>query len=177
MFKQEYDKEKLKNIRLLVLDVDGVLTDGSIILNDYGVESKAFNVHDGHGIKLWHRAGHQSAILSGRAVNVTNLRAAQLDIQHVYQGCKEKLPAFKEMLETLNISPEQVAWVGDDVVDIPVARQAGFSAAVDNAVDELKLCADYVSKRQGGGGAVREIVKLILEHQDKWQKLMDRYLG
>jgi len=166
----------LSGIRLLVLDVDGVLTDGTIIVHADGTESKAFNVHDGHGIKLWHRAGGMTAILSGRSVAATNHRAEQLGIRHVVQGQKRKLPAFERLLDSCGVSAEQVACIGDDVVDIPLIRRAGLGVAVANAVPELKRVADWVTQAPGGHGAVREVIEYILKRSNRWAGLMERYL-
>lgn len=171
------DKEKtdLSDIRMLVLDVDGVLTDGNIIINHDGTESKRFNLHDGHGIKLWHRAGLTTALISGRETDATTERAKQLSIAHVLQGCKQKLPAFESLLSETGLTASQTAYVGDDLMDIPIVRRAGFGVAVANAVDELKRSADMVTDRDGGCGAVREVIEYILKNTGKWSELMQRY--
>ena len=176
MFSPDFDKSKLNDIKMLILDVDGVLTNGAIMINDDGVESKMFNVLDGHGVKLWQRAGNKVAIISGRAVNVTSVRAAQLGIEYVFQGCKEKKPVYEQLLENAMLTAKQVAFIGDDVVDIPIARNVGFAVAVKNAVEELKQQSDYTTEKNGGAGAVREVVELILKQQGKWDALMERYM-
>ena len=122
------------DIKLLVLDVDGVLTDGTITINTDGSESKSFNSLDGHGIRMWQRAGLKVAILSGRTSGPTDHRAAQLNIEYVFQDCHDKLPVLKKLIEQLSLKPQQVAFVGDDVPDLPVLRYVGFAAAVANAV-------------------------------------------
>ena len=165
----------LANIELLVLDVDGVLTDGSILINADGSESKSFNLLDGHGIRMWRRAGLKVAFLSGRETEATKYRAEQLKVDYCLQGCHFKLPALKKLLEEVGLSPEKVACVGDDLLDLPVIKYAGFGAAVANAVDEVKDIADFVTKRAGGCGAVREVIEYILKNTGKWQKLMERY--
>ncbi|AQQ71876.1 3-deoxy-D-manno-octulosonate 8-phosphate phosphatase KdsC [Limihaloglobus sulfuriphilus] len=170
------DAEKAKNIKMLILDVDGVLTDGGIILAEDGTEMKLFNSQDGHGIKLWQRAGLETAIISGRVTNVTAKRAEQLDIKYVMQGCKKKLPAYESLLEKVGLTAAQTAYIGDDTIDIPLVRRAGFGAAVENAVDELKHYADYTTKRKGGSGAVREVIELLLKASGRWDSLMERYL-
>lgn len=169
-------KPNLKAIELLVLDVDGVLTDGRVFIHSDGTESKGFSILDGHGIRMWQRAGLHVALLSGRASEATARRAEELEIAHVIQGAKSKLPVLKELLEKLNLSPEQAAYVGDDVMDLPIVRYVGFGVAVANAVDELKKHADYVTTRQGGDGAVREVIEYILKGSDRWASLMERYL-
>jgi 3-deoxy-D-manno-octulosonate 8-phosphate phosphatase (KDO 8-P phosphatase) len=163
-------------INWLVLDVDGVLTDGTIMLRGDGSESKRFNLHDGHGIKLWMRVGGDVSLLSGRASLATQCRAEQLNIKHVFQDCHQKLPVLKEFLDRMQIDPDRVAYVGDDLLDIPGVRHVGFGVAVANAVQELKDQADYITTARGGDGAVREVVEYILKRAGKWDALMERYL-
>jgi len=167
----------LKAIELLVLDVDGVLTDGRIITHQDGSESKCFHVLDGHGIRMWQRAGLKVALLSGRASPATARRAQELGIQHVIQDCKFKLPALQQLLAELGLAAERTAYVGDDVMDLPVIRYVGFGAAVANAVEEVKEYADYVTTRRGGEGAVREVIEYILKGSGRWAGLMERYLA
>lgn len=169
-------KTDLAAIKLMILDVDGVLTDGTIIIGADGSESKRFNLLDGHGIRMWHRAGLQTAIISGRQTQATETRAAQLQINYVFQNCHKKLPPFEELLAETGLSADKVAYIGDDLLDIPIARRVGFAVAVANAVDELKSCCHYVTSRPGGTGAVREVVEYILKNTDRWNKLMERYL-
>lgn len=169
-------KVKLSDIQLLVLDVDGVLTDGGLIVNADGSESKVFNTLDGHGIRLWKRAELKVAFLSGRTSVPTKVRAQQLDIDFCLQECHDKLSEIEKLLEQLNIKPENVAYVGDDLPDLPVIRYVGFGAAVANAVDEVKKEADFVTAKRGGDGAVREVIEYILKNSGRWEKLVDRYL-
>lgn len=166
----------LKAIELLVLDVDGVMTDGRVFIHSDGGESKGFNILDGHGIRLWQRAGLKVALLSGRVSLATTRRARELEIPHVIQDCKFKLPVLQQLLEELGLAPEQAAYVGDDLMDVPIVRFVGFGVAVANAVDELKEYADYVTTRPGGAGAVREVIEHILKGSGRWASLMDRYL-
>ncbi len=168
--------EKLKKVKLLALDVDGVLTDGSIIVNSDGSETKIFNVVDGHRISLWHRAGFESAIISGRYSEPTDIRAKQLSIKHVLQDCKFKLPAFESLLKKTDLEPDEVAYIGDDLMDIPVVTRVGFGVAVSTACTELKKNCDYVTKKLPGKGAVGEVVELMLRTKGKWSELMERYL-
>ena len=166
----------LSKIQLLILDVDGVLTDGGIVIHSDGTESKRFSVLDGHRIKLWQRSGGLTAIISGRETAATAIRAKQLDISLVMQGCLEKLPAFEQLLEDVGVTVEQTAFVGDDLMDIPLVRRAGFGVAVANAADELKEYADYITQQKGGDGAVAEVIEHLLKKMKKWDKLMERYL-
>ena len=125
---------------------------------------------------MWQRVGLKVAIISGRASEPTKIRAEQLQIEYVFQDCHHKLPVFKELLEQVGLSPEKVAYIGDDVTDLPVIRYAGFGVTVANAVDEVKQSADYVTAKPGGSGAVREVIEYILKKSDKWQQLMTRYM-
>lgn len=172
----EKQKINFNDIQLLVMDVDGVLTEGAIIINSDGSETKAFNVADGHGIRMWKRAGLQVAFLSGRFSLPTAHRAEQLEIDHCIQDSHHKLPSLKQLLDKLGLSPSQVAYIGDDLLDLPPMRYVGFSAAVANAVDEVKEHADFVTSRCGGKGAAREVIEYILKNSGRWKKLMDRYL-
>lgn len=166
----------LADIKLLVMDVDGVLTDTAIIINADGSESKVFSSLDGHGIRMWQRAGLKAAFLSGRESEPTERRAHQLDIEHCIQDCHNKLTALKELAEKLDLTAEAIAFIGDDLTDLPSIQYAGFGVAVANAVDEVKHYADYVTTRPGGRGAVREVIEYILKSAGKWQELMARYL-
>ena len=169
-------KPNLATIELLVLDVDGVLTDGTLVINGNGSESKCFNTLDGHGIKMWQRVGLKVAILSGRHSAPTNCRAQQLEIEYCLQDCHDKLPALVKLAEQLNLSPDKIAYIGDDLPDLPAIRYAGFGVAVANATDEVKQYADFITNRPGGNGAVREVIEYILKNTGKWQELMKRYL-
>jgi 3-deoxy-D-manno-octulosonate 8-phosphate phosphatase (KDO 8-P phosphatase) len=166
----------LADIEMLVMDVDGVLTNGTLVINADGSESKFFNSMDGHGIRMWQRAGLKVALISGRASEPTQRRAEQLQIEYVFQDCHNKLPVFEKLLEQLGLSPDKVAYIGDDLTDLPTIRYAGFGVAVANAVDEVKQYADYVTTHPGGSGAVREVIEYILKNSGRWQKLMARYL-
>ena len=174
--RQAIKPSNLADIQMLVLDVDGVLTDGTIIINADGSESKSFNSLDGHGIRMWQRAGLKVAFLSGRECEPVSRRAKQVEIDYCIQNSHDKLPALKELLKQAKLTAEKVAYIGDDLPDLPAMRYAGFAAAVTNAVDEVKQHADFVTTRPGGSGAVREVIEYILKKTGKWQKLMKRYL-
>jgi 3-deoxy-D-manno-octulosonate 8-phosphate phosphatase (KDO 8-P phosphatase) len=145
---------KLHNIKLLVLDVDGVLTDGTIVVNAEGGESKFFNSLDGHGIRLWRRAGLKVAFLSGRTSEPVTRYARQLDVDYIFQGCHYKMPVLEKLLDELGLSAGEVAFVGDDLPDLPAISYVGFGVAVADAIEEVKQHADYVTTRKGGSGAV-----------------------
>lgn len=168
-------EERLKKIRLLILDVDGVMTDGRIIFDSNGVESKFFNVKDGHGIKMLQRSGIEVAIISGRESQVVTNRAAELGIRLVYQKSLDKLTPFNRILAETGLAEEETGFIGDDLIDIPVLKRAGFAAAPADADAEVLPYVHYVAKKSGGWGAVREICDMILKAQGKWDELTRRY--
>jgi 3-deoxy-D-manno-octulosonate 8-phosphate phosphatase (KDO 8-P phosphatase) len=165
---------RMSAIELLVLDVDGVLTDGRIIYSDDGREIKTFHVHDGAGVRFWLDAGRQAAIISGRRSASVIRRAQELGIELVIQGAGAKLPAFKTLLQQTGLAPHQVCAMGDDLPDLPLLRNAGLGVAVADACPELRSAAHYVTGKPGGQGAVREVVELLLAGQGQWQPLLDR---
>jgi 3-deoxy-D-manno-octulosonate 8-phosphate phosphatase (KDO 8-P phosphatase) len=168
-------EERLKKIKLLILDVDGVMTDGRIIFDSNGVESKFFNVKDGHGIKMLQRTGVEVGIISGRESQVVANRAVELGITQVFQKSLDKLVPFRQMLETTGLTEEEVAFMGDDVIDIPILRRVGFAAIPADAVAEVVPFAHFVAKNRGGWGAVREVCDLILRGQGNWESTTARY--
>jgi 3-deoxy-D-manno-octulosonate 8-phosphate phosphatase (KDO 8-P phosphatase) len=165
----------LKNIELLLLDVDGVLTDGRIILTPSGEEIKEFHVRDGSGMKFWRRVGKRIAIVTGRASPAVELRAKGLDVDALRMGAKDKYPAYRSVLDELKMSPSQTAVVGDDLPDLPLLLDCGFAVAVADAVDEVKQAADHVTARAGGHAAVREVIELILKETAQWDSILARY--
>lgn len=167
----------LADIVLLVMDVDGVLTDGTVILHHDGTESKRFSLLDGHGIKMWHRAGLQVAWISGRGSDATRRRAEQLGVSLVFEDVTVKLPVFEDLLKKTGLQASQAAYIGDDLLDIPIIRRAGLGVAAANAVDEVKQHADWVTTRPGGTGAVRDVIEYILKGSGRWDALMERYLA
>jgi 3-deoxy-D-manno-octulosonate 8-phosphate phosphatase (KDO 8-P phosphatase) len=169
-------RERAASIRLLVLDVDGVLSDGKIYLDADGKESKAFNARDGLGIKALQRAGIEVAVITGRVSEPVNRRAADLGIRHVYQGCERKLGPFMELLEATGLDPREACFAGDDWIDIPVLMRAGLAITVPNAEPRVKQYAHWVTSREGGDGAVREICNLLLDAQGKAQAVLDAIL-
>lgn len=168
-------EEKLKKIKLLILDVDGVLTDGRIIFDSNGIESKFFNVKDGHGIKMLQRCGIEVGIISGRESVVVTNRAIELGIGQVYQKSLDKMVPYRQMLEATGLTDEEVAFMGDDVIDIPILRRVGFAAAPADAVAEVLPFAHFVSRNRGGWGAVREVCDMLLKAQGTWDSVTARY--
>ena len=168
-------KNKLKKIKLLLLDVDGVLTDEKIIIDNNRVESKFFNVKDGHGIKLLQRAGIDVGIITGRESNVVKIRASELGINLIFQKSHNKLESLIEILKITGLNYDEIAYCGDDIVDIPVLKRVGVSFVVRNASEECKKYADFVTYNASNNGAVREIVELILKLTGKWKEVFKRY--
>jgi 3-deoxy-D-manno-octulosonate 8-phosphate phosphatase (KDO 8-P phosphatase) len=162
-------------IQLLVLDVDGVLTDGSIIYADSGSELKVFHVRDGVGIKAWRQQGKPVAILSSRSSRVVEARAAELGIETVIQGAADKLAAFRQVLARDGLEPSGACFIGDDLPDLPVLVRCGLAVAVGDACPEAKALAHYVTTAAGGRGAVRETIELILRCQGRWQGVVEGY--
>jgi 3-deoxy-D-manno-octulosonate 8-phosphate phosphatase (KDO 8-P phosphatase) len=169
--------ERCARIELLVVDVDGVLTDGAIIYADNNVEVKAFHVRDGSGLKIWQLAGKRSAVITGRTSPVVAVRAAELGMAPVLQGAADKLPAFRTILADAGLQPQQVCFIGDDVPDLPVLLTCGLAAAVADACADVRAAAHYVTRTPGGRGAVREVIELILRCQGSWRPIVDRLRG
>lgn len=168
-------KQRAARIKLLLMDCDGVLTDGRITLLTGGDELKTFHVRDGHGLVLLHRAGLRSGIISGRSSSLVDRRAKELGIEFVRQGTWNKIEDFEEIVEKAGTPLEEIAFVGDDVTDIPLMLRVGLAVAVADAVPETKQVAHLITKEKGGDGAVREVTDLILQSQGRWDELMRRY--
>lgn len=167
--------QRCARIEMLVLDVDGVLTDGCIRYTDQGAEIKAFHVRDGSGLKLWTTLGKKAGIITGRRSPIVQRRADELGVQAVIQGADDKKSALVQMLKSLNVTSEQACAIGDDIVDLGVMRACGLAIAVADACAEAKEDADYVTQAAGGRGAVREVIEWILRAQGTWQALVERY--
>ena len=168
-------EDRCRAIELLVLDVDGVLTEGSIILGDAGEELKRFHVRDGSGLKFWRLAGKRTALITGRSSRLVERRAAELGLDFVYQGVEDKLAALAEILKATSFRPEQVCAVGDDLPDLPLLAASGLAAAVADACIDVRRAAHYVTQAPGGRGAVRETIELLLRCQGHWQTLLNHY--
>ncbi|MFA7094866.1 MAG: 3-deoxy-manno-octulosonate-8-phosphatase KdsC [Gammaproteobacteria bacterium] len=168
--------ERAARIRLVIFDVDGVLTDGSLFLSDSGEEYKAFHSRDGHGIKMLQRTGVQVAVITGRTSNVVIHRMRDLGVSLLYQGSIEKLPVFEALVEQLGVEPDHVAYVGDDVVDLPVMRRVGFAIAVQDAHPMVKKHAHWQTPNGGGRGAARDVCELIMEAQGTLDEALGKYL-
>ena len=165
----------LNNVKMVIMDVDGVLTDGKIIIDANGVESKAFYVQDGSAITYLHRAGMKTAIISGRNSEVVELRAKELSIEDVYLGIHKKMDAYEEILKKHKLKDNEICYIGDDLIDLPILRKVGFSVAVPNAPLEVKERVSYITDAPGGYGAIREVTEKILKSQGKWKEITSRY--
>ncbi|RLA02401.1 MAG: 3-deoxy-manno-octulosonate-8-phosphatase KdsC [Gammaproteobacteria bacterium] len=167
-----------KQVQLLICDVDGVLTRGEVYLDSTNLELKAFNIKDGLGFRLLQQADVEIAIITGRQSAIVDRRMAELGVTHIYQGQKDKIAAYESLLDQLSLTPEQVAYVGDDLPDLPLMRRSGLGIAVADAHFSVKDRADWITFNDGGYGAVRDIADLILDakdlltdiHQDYWQQ-------
>ena len=168
-------EDRIKNIKLLIMDVDGVLTDGRIIYADSGDQLKFFDVTDGMGLAMISRCGIKTAILTAKSSGIVLKRSKDMHIDRVYQGVLRKSEVFDEILKDFHVLPEQVCYIGDDILDLPVLRRVGFAVSVPNAVDEVKKEVHYVTRREGGRGAVREIIDLILKTQGKWDAIIKQF--
>lgn len=160
-------KEKAKKIRFLLLDVDGILTDGRIFVDSYGNELKAFHIHDGHGIYLLQQSGIEVGIISGRSSKAVEFRAKELRIQEVHQNARDKVRIYEEIKTRHGLADEDVAFMGDDLIDLSLLHRVGLSATAVDAVDEVKEAVDMVTEKRGGEGAVREVIDFILKTKSK----------
>lgn len=166
---------RIQPIRLILSDVDGILTDGEITFDNQGIESKTFHVRDGLGIKLWQRAGHQFGIITARSSHIVKVRMNELGVETVRQGAQNKLTVGRKLLEDLDISPSEVCYIGDDLSDLSFLNHVGLSVTVADGVDELKSVAHLITAAKGGQGAIRELVETILKKQNKWAELIESY--
>ncbi len=169
-------ERRAARIKLVLMDCDGVLTDGRITLTGDGDEEKSFHTRDGHGIVLLHRAGLRSGIISGRRSTLVERRAQELGMTFVRQGTWNKIADFEEVLKEAGMSDDEVVFIGDDVTDIPLMQRCGLAVAVADAVPETVAAAHYITQLPGGFGAVREVCELILKAQGRWAELMTRYI-
>ena len=167
--------QRASRVSVLLLDVDGVLTDGRIVYADYGDELKFFDVQDGAGLVFWNRVGLKSAIVTARTSKLLKRRAKEMRIDFLAQGRLLKLPTYETLLKRFRVQDEQVCAIGDDLMEVPILRRAGLAVAVPNAVEEVKRVSHYVTQRSGGRGAVREVIDLILKAKGLWDQILQRY--
>ena len=169
-------EQRCRSIELILSDVDGVLTDGKIVLDNQGIESKQFHVRDGLAVRLWQKAGYRFGVLTQRSSQSLKVRTTELGIDIVRQGIPDKLTTLKQITTELHLSAKQICYLGDDLPDLPVVRAVGLGVAVADACEELRQAAHYVTKLGGGAGAVRETVELVLKAQGRWDDVIQTYL-
>ena len=168
-------RKKARRVKLLLLDLDGVLTDGGIVMDHRGREIKRFDVRDGHGIRLLQRAGIRVGIISGRSSGAARRRAKDLGIKLLYQGIDDKVAVYARIKRMTGLKDAEIAYVGDDLVDLPLLRRVGLAVTVHDCWKELKGSADWATTADGGRGAVREVAELLLKAQQKWKRVTQRY--
>jgi 3-deoxy-D-manno-octulosonate 8-phosphate phosphatase (KDO 8-P phosphatase) len=169
--------QRAKKIKLLILDVDGVMTDGSIILDNHGNEYKSFHVRDGHGIKMLLNAGIRVAIITGRQSSVVERRAGELGIVDVYQKCLNKMSVYNKLLAKYSLTDQEIAYMGDDIVDAPIMKRVGLPVTVSDADEETKKFAFLITRNCGGRGAVREVTDFVLKAKKLWRGMFDEYFS
>lgn len=172
---EEYILEKAKKVKLLLLDVDGVLTDGRIIYDSRGGDMKFFDVHDGLGVYLLKKAGIPTILITAKGSRAIRPRARDMRVEEVFENISPKTQALEKILKKYKVEAAEICFVGDDLVDLCLMKKVGFPVAVFNAAPEIKQAASYITLREGGRGAVREVTELILKSQDKWQEAIGQY--
>ncbi|MGQ9609806.1 MAG: KdsC family phosphatase [bacterium] len=169
-------EKKAEKIKMIVMDVDGVLTDSKVILGTNGIELKSFNSKDGYWIRIAQKAGLKLAIITGRESDIVSRRANELNIEDVHQGVLNKLEAYQKIIDKYGLKDDEIAYIGDDLVDLPVLTRVGLSVVVADALPDLKDRVDYVTKNSGGHGAVKEMIELILKSQNKLDSIINKHL-
>lgn len=167
--------EKAKRIKLLITDIDGVMTDGRIVYSIYGDELKFFDVTDGFGISLLNRVGIKTVIMTAKKSKIVKTRGRDLKVTRVYAGFIDKLIPFNDLLKRFKIAPEEICFIGDDLIDLPVLKRVGFAVSVPNAMEDVKAAAHYITSKAGGRGAVREVCEFLLKSQDKWNEATSKF--
>ena len=167
---------RASRVTTLILDVDGVLSDGRLIYDEFGDELKVFDVQDGTGLVFWQRVGLKSAIITARRSKLVKRRAKELSVDFLAQHAFKKLPVYEALASRWRLSPEQVCAIADDLMELPILRRVGFAVAVPDAVEEVKAASHYITRRPGGRGAVREVVELILKAKGLWQEALRPYV-
>lgn len=167
---------RAQKIKLAIFDIDGVFTNGKVYMDDKGIETKAFYVPDGHGIKLLQHVGIEVAIISGRDAPGVTFRMEQLGVNHIFQGNVHKIPVYEKLLQTLHLKDENVVYMGDDLPDLPLLKRVGLGITVPNATKEILARVPLVTKAKGGKGAIREMVEALLQAQGKWEEVLKQYL-
>jgi len=167
--------ERARRVKLLITDIDGVMTDGRIVYSVYGDELKFFDVTDGFGISLLNRVGIKTVIITAKKSRIVKLRARDLKVAKAYAGFPDKSVPFDDVLKRFKISAEEICFIGDDLIDVPILKRVGFAVSVPNGMEEVKAIAHHITAKSGGRGAVREICELILKSQGKWDEATSKY--
>ena len=167
--------QRMQPIRLILSDVDGVLTNGNLSFDNQGIESKTFHVRDGMGIKLWQRSGHKFGIITARSSHIVKIRMVELGVEIVRQGSENKLPVGLQVIQEMGLTLDQVCYIGDDLSDLGLLSKVGLAATVADGAPELKSIAHVTTTSKGGSGAIRELIELILKSQNRWQELLQTY--
>jgi 3-deoxy-D-manno-octulosonate 8-phosphate phosphatase (KDO 8-P phosphatase) len=167
--------QRLQPIQLILSDVDGVLTDGGISYDNQGVEIKKFHVRDGMGIQLWQRAGNRFGVITARSSHIVKMRMSELNVDIIRQGSADKLSIGMDIMENLGLSPAEVCFIGDDLTDLRMMRHVGLAASVADGANEVRAAAHLVTKASGGGGAIRELIEVILKSQGRWNEIVSSY--
>lgn len=168
--------QRCQGIELILSDVDGVMTDGAIVFDNQGIETKRFHIRDGLGVKLWQRSGGRFGMVTGRSSNIVKIRATELGVDIVRQASEEKLAATREIMRELGLPPEKVCYIGDDLIDLAAIQYVGLGVAVADACPEVRAAAHLVTTAGGGQGAVRETIEVILKAQRRWDDLIQKYM-
>lgn len=166
---------RMQSIKLILSDVDGVMTNGGITYDNQGIETKTFHVRDGMGIKLWQKTGHRFGVITARSSHIVKLRMDELGVEFIRQGTEQKLATAQQIIAELNLEPENVCYIGDDLTDVGLMNSVGMSASVADAADDVKKVAHFVTKSAGGQGAIRELIEMILKSQKRWNELLQGY--
>jgi YrbI family 3-deoxy-D-manno-octulosonate 8-phosphate phosphatase len=174
MFSMKLD-QRMQPIQLILSDVDGVLTNGGIMFDNQGIESKQFHVRDGLGIKLWQRVGNRFGVITARSSHIVKMRMSELGVDIIRQGLEAKLPVAMKIIEELKLELSEVCYIGDDLADLPLLKKVGLAASVADAAAEVRNAAQVVTKASGGQGAVRELVETILKSQDRWSEIVKSF--
>jgi YrbI family 3-deoxy-D-manno-octulosonate 8-phosphate phosphatase len=167
--------QRMQSVQLILSDVDGVFTDGGIVYDNQGIEVKKFHVRDGLGVKVWQRTGYRFGVITARSSHIVKLRMAELGVEIVRQGADDKLSIGSKLIDELNLKPEEVCYIGDDLSDLRLMQHVGLAASVADGAAEVRAAAHFTTKANGGHGAIRELIETILKSQNRWTEIINSY--
>lgn len=167
--------QRMQSIKLILSDVDGVMTSGGITYDNQGIETKTFHVRDGMGVKLWQKSGHRFGVITARSSHIVKLRMEELGVDFIRQGTENKLAAAEQIITELELEKEEVCYIGDDLTDVALMNAVGISASVADGALDVRNCADFVTRSPGGTGAIRELIEMLLKSQKRWNELLQGY--